>query len=261
METLRDIEIVRALAPGSLELRAAGDGLGVMNGHFSVFNQWYEINSFFEGNFLERIAPGAFKKTIAENGQNMRVMFDHGHDPQIGNKVLGVPETLREDQTGAYYEVPLFDTSYNRDLQPGLAAGAYGSSFRFRAIQDSWNDEPGISSHNPKGIPERTITETRTVEFGPVAWPANPGATAGIRSLTDEFYSHLRQTHPDEYDELVARAQLLRTPELPRGTAGVPGDDGAAPQDPQEPRQHSSDDLTLTRCRRMALAQLRKVAP
>ena len=49
----------------------------------------------------------------------MRVLFEHGMDPQIGNKVLGPIEDLGEDKRGAYYTVPLLDTSYNRDLAPG----------------------------------------------------------------------------------------------------------------------------------------------
>lgn len=221
METLRDLDIVRAM-PMGVEFRAATDGetLGIMQGHFSVFNVWYEVNSIFEGQFLERVAPGTYERTIREDAQSMKVQFDHGHDPQIGNKLLGVPETVREDTKGPFYEVPLFDTSYNRDLLPGLKAGAYGSSMRFRVTSDAWDDEPAVSEHNPQGIPERTITGARVFEFGPVTWPANPAATAGMRSMTDEFYANVRKTSPDYYDELVARSQDLRNR---RGALGAPG--------------------------------------
>jgi phage head maturation protease len=75
-----------------------------MHGHFAVFNRWTEINSWFEGNFLERIAPGAFKKTFRE--KTPKVLFQHGQDPQIGDKPLGPIESLAEDETGAAYEVP-----------------------------------------------------------------------------------------------------------------------------------------------------------
>jgi phage head maturation protease len=53
---------------------------------------------------------------------------------------LGVPSRLEEDAHGAAYEVPLFDTSYNRDLLPALQAGAYGASFRFKVPEggDRW---------------------------------------------------------------------------------------------------------------------------
>jgi phage head maturation protease len=43
------------------------------------------------------------------------------------------------------------------------------------------------STYNPKGLPERTITEARVFEFGPVTYPAYAGASAGIRSLTDWY--------------------------------------------------------------------------
>jgi HK97 family phage prohead protease len=82
---------------------------------------------------MERIAPGAFKKTFREQPRPMRVLFQHGMDPQVGDKPLGPIRDLREDETGAYYEVPLLDASYVRDqVLPGLRAGLYGASFRFR---------------------------------------------------------------------------------------------------------------------------------
>jgi hypothetical protein len=189
-----DVDVVRALSVAP-ELRAASkdDSLGTLAGHFSTFDTWYEVHSLWEGDFLERVAPGAFTQTISEDRDAMRVLFDHGHDVSVGNKVLGPIEDLREDDTGPYYEVPLFDTAYNRDLLPGLKAGVYGASFRMRVLADSWDDEPETSDRNPKGIPERTITRTKTMEFGPVTFPANPEATAGVRSATDEFYERLRQ--------------------------------------------------------------------
>lgn len=218
MDTLRDLDIVRAVPPSS-GLRANGtdeNGMPTMVVRFSQFDTWYEIDSLWEGRFLERTLRGAFKKTISENRQNVKVLFDHGYDPQIGNKVLGPIEDLREDPDSPVGDVPLFDTSYNRDLLPGLEAGVYGSSFRFRVIRDEWNDEPGRSKHNPDGIPERTIKEVRLFEFGPVTFPANPDSTAGVRCMTDSYYERMRSRNPDHVDELLARARSLRTlPSVP----------------------------------------------
>jgi hypothetical protein len=91
------------------------------------------------------------------------------------------------------YGVNLFDTSYNRDLLPGFKTGQYGSSHRFRVIpdKDHWNERPERSERNPNGLPERTIREMSIHELGPVTFPANPNATAGVRSvsLTDEWRS------------------------------------------------------------------------
>ncbi len=177
--------LIRALS--GLEIRDDGgaDGSpGTLTGYLAVFNQWSEINSAHEGHFMERMAPGSFARTIADNASRMKVTFNHGKDPQLGDKVLGIPTVLEEDSRGVRYEVPLFDTSWNRDLAPGLKAGAYGSSFRFNVAADDYNKKARVAPHNPRGLPERTVKEVRMQEFGPVTFPAYPGATAGMRSLT-----------------------------------------------------------------------------
>lgn len=174
----------------------AGDGTTLF-GHFSRFDSWYEIDSLWEGHFIERFVKGSFRKTIRENRPTIRVAFDHGFDPTIGDKPLGPIETLREEDQGPFYEVPLLDTDYNagftlpalqgRTMDGRTFGSVLGASFRFRILRDEWVMEPKKSDHNPNGIPERTIREVRLFEFGPVVYPANPAATAGVRSLTDWY--------------------------------------------------------------------------
>lgn len=171
------------------------NGMPTLYGHFTPFNTWTEIDSMWEGNFMERIAPGAFKKTFRE--RTPAVLFQHGGDPQVGDKPLGAPEVLREDEVGPYYEVPLLDTAYVREIVPGLEAGLYGASFRFSVMREEWVDEPPASDDNPRGLPERTIKELRCMEFGPVTFPAYPDATAGVRSMTDEFLIARATSQPD----------------------------------------------------------------
>lgn len=189
------LRAVTAPAADDTEASANENGMPTLYGHFTPFNRWTEIDSWFEGNFMERIAPGAFKKTFRE--QAPKVLFQHGRDPQVGDKVLGAPDVLREEEAGPYYEVPLLDTSYNRDLVPGLEAGLYGASFRFSVMREEWVEEPGASDENPKGLPERTIKELRCMEFGPVSFPAYPDATAGVRSMTDELLISRATSNPD----------------------------------------------------------------
>lgn len=179
-------DLFRAAFPG-LELRESEAALPVMFGHFAVFNTWTEVNSVFEGHFLERFATGAFTKTLQENRARIRPLLQHGRDPQAGLKPLGPVIELCEDDTGVYYEVQLLDTSYNRDLLPGLQAGLYGASFRFGAVKQNVVRRPPRSAYNPDGLPERTITEAYVKEFGPVTFAAYNDATAGVRSITDEF--------------------------------------------------------------------------
>jgi len=181
--------IVRA-APCRFELSgSAGTGsLGTLRGLGAVFGQWARIDSAFEGRFMERIAPGAFLRSIRDHCDEIKVLFQHGRDPQAGDKPLGPLSELREASDGLVYEVPLLDTSYNRDLEPGLAAGLYGSSFRFSVEREDFDPKPKRSTHNPDGLPERTVTDLRLYELGPVTFPAYSGATAGIRSITG-YYS------------------------------------------------------------------------
>jgi HK97 family phage prohead protease len=183
--------LVRAwVAPDATELRAKADGGDTMVGHFAVFNSWTEIHSAYEGQFLERIAPGAFDDSFTSRSNQIRVLYDHGADPMIGNKPLGTPDVLREDDKGAYYEVSLFDASYVNDLKPAIRSGQVGASFRFKVTGEEWASPTASTPHNPQRLDERTITGVTLYEFGPVTFPAYPDATAGLRSRTDEFIEH-----------------------------------------------------------------------
>lgn len=175
-------------APDAVEIRAQGDG-DVLAGHFAVFDEWTVINSRYEGHFLERLAPSAFDRTLSERGAKVKVLFDHGNDPSVGNKPLGVPSVLEPDGHGVRYEVPLFDASYVNDLKPAIRSGALGASFRFSVPEggDAWHTPTRSSDHNPDRLPERTLTNVDLYEFGPVTFPAYANATAGMRSMTDEF--------------------------------------------------------------------------
>lgn len=180
-------DLFRATYPG-VEFREATDGEApILTGHFAIFNEWTEIDSMWEGRFMERISPGAFRKTFKEARHSIRVLFQHGRDPQVGDKPLAKITDLREDGTGAFYEASMLDTAYNQDILPGLEAGLYGASFRFRVLKEEFDEKAKRSSYNPEGLPERTITEAAVREFGPVTFPAYAGATAGVRSLTDRY--------------------------------------------------------------------------
>jgi HK97 family phage prohead protease len=166
---------------------ASGTNAPTLFGHFAVFNRWTEIDSFFEGTFMERIAPGAFKKTFREQRDQIRVLFQHGRDAQLGMKPLGTIRSLSEDGEGASYEVPLF-RGIPELIMDGLRDDQYGASFKFRVMKEDLVKEPRASEDNPKGLDERTIREVQLFEFGPVTFGAYPEATAGLRSLTDDYF-------------------------------------------------------------------------
>jgi len=96
----------------------------------------------------------------------------------------------------------LSNSASNRELAPGLKAGAYGASFRFNVLAEVFNIRAKASEYNPKGLPERTVKELHMPEFGLVTFPAYAGATAGMRSLTDAFY-------PAEVRQFSARGESV----------------------------------------------------
>lgn len=211
-----------------VHLAAEGDAKRMLRGRFTTFDDPYEVNSHIEGHFLERIAPGAFDRTVVESRKNIKVLFNHGQDTTMGNQILGDIVDLRGD---ASYVVDPFD-GIPPLIRSGLEADAYGSSHRFSVIDDEWNHKPGKSASNPNGIPERTIREARLYEFGPVTFPANPNATAGIRSTTDEYYQ--RSTDATQYESVLRSAQVARTPAGAVATPeGSPQSDAGLPRSPQ----------------------------
>jgi HK97 family phage prohead protease len=153
--------LIRAQA-GGFKLEESGDGAPVLHGHAAVFNEWTKIDSAIEGTFLERIVPGAFRKTIRENVGNMRILFNHGQDPQLGDKVLAPVETLAEDRTGLAYSGHLLEGVPPLVIS-GLRAGVYGSSFRFSVMKQDFNRSAAKSDYNPDALPERTIQEAREI--------------------------------------------------------------------------------------------------
>jgi HK97 family phage prohead protease len=216
--------VIRAVPPLAL-LRAdtqdgsdgAEDPRPLYYGTFARFNEWTEIDSWFEGHFLESIAPGAFRKTFRERAADIRVLFQHGRDAMVGDKPIGEPQLMEERDEGAYHETRLFD-----GLPPliidGLRAGQYGQSFRMEILREERKEEPGVSDHNPQGLPEVTIKEIRLHEFGPVTFPAYANTTAGLRSMTDDFVFGWIKRHPQQArslltDELQATALRSQTPQ------------------------------------------------
>ena len=163
--------LVRASA-GGFELRGDAEGMPTIHGHGAVFNQWTRIDSLFEGTFMERIAPGAFRKTIAENRPNMRMLFNHGQDPTIGDKPIAPIEDLAEDSTGLAYSGRMLDTTYNADLIPGLRAGLYGSPSGSASSRKT--STPRLRSHPTTPTPCRSGPSRRPRYSSSARSPSRP---------------------------------------------------------------------------------------
>lgn len=227
------------LSAGEVTFRAAtpdtpSDGrIGTLVGYAALFNTDTVIDSW-EGRFVERIAPKAFARTLEQRGDKVKVLFNHGFDPSIGDKPLGKPEVMREDRKGLWVEVPLDDTSYNRDLVASLRSGALdGQSFRFSVKAEKWDDPT-----DAKSLPVRTIREVELYEFGPVTFPAYEATTAGVRSR--DAYTAWRTAH-----QTTDSGPGDATPDNP----DVPGEATTAVN---EPRSIKAEALALARAKALA---------
>ena len=224
--------LVRLREMDSRSAEVPNDGrIGTLEIEFSRFGAWYEIDSCWEGRFMERVQKGAFKSTINRHGLNgVKVFFNHGFDPSVGSKVLGKPEILEERETSPFLQAGLLDTTYNRDLLPGLRAGAYGSSFMFEVVDEKWNYDAEPAEHNPDGLPERTITAVNLFEAGPVTWPANSEATAAVRSGTDWLIELIRERDTDMYEELARCMRAFRAGHGLRRAGEAPAPSSVKPE-------------------------------
>ena len=253
--------LFRGLAGVPVELRAEDDlpDASTLFGHFARFDSWNEIDSWYEGRFIERVAKGAYKKTMREQRDRIRVQFDHGYDSYVGGSPLGPIDVLREEDFGPYYEVPLLDTEYNRDrILPmllgrtldGRSLGSLlGASYRFRVTKEEWVQPKKATDYNPEALPERTIKEVTLYEFGPVVFPADPGATAGARSVSlTDHYLERQALRTGQAARAASQFAHLAPAAAPPGTADEP------PVEPPTPPLAGLSSVQL-RARRARLAR------
>ena len=142
----------------------------VIEGYGARFDVWSENLGFFK----EKIAPGAFGKTIGEN--DIRSLFNHDNNKILGRTKAKTLE-LWEDQKGLMFKTSLPDTTYARDLAISIKRkDITQNSFGFETVRDTWN----------KSNDKRILEEVRLFDVGPVTFPAYPQTTVKLRdSLID----------------------------------------------------------------------------
>lgn len=153
---------------------AAGKETPVIEGHGALFNDETVIGSWFR----ERILPGAFKESLAED--DIRVAFNHDYNFILGRTSAGTA-VVEEDKKGLRYEAtpPASRADVVESIQRGDITG---SSFSFTV--DSPDDEEWDYSETKKGmLPLRTIKKARLYETGPVAFPAYENTTVSARAM------------------------------------------------------------------------------
>lgn len=130
-----------------------------ITGYAAVFNSKTTIGGWFD----EVIEPGAFARSLSENG-DIRALFNHNWDNVLGRTKSGTLR-LEEDERGLKFEIELPNTSVGRDLAESMSRGDINQcSFGFWITEENWDYsvEPAL----------RTIKEVELYEISVVSIPA-----------------------------------------------------------------------------------------
>ena len=123
--------------------------------------------------FTERIAPGAFTRTL-KSRNDVRAYYNHNDELLLGSSRA---KTLRiEDRAdGGYVEIDLPNNELGRSVALYVKRGDItGMSFGFSTVRDEWSADGN----------ERTLKEVRLHEVSVVSGvPAYPTTTTSIRNL------------------------------------------------------------------------------
>ncbi|SDX45265.1 phage prohead protease, HK97 family [Marininema mesophilum] len=165
-----------------LEFRTEGDESPKIRGYAAVFGKLSENL----GGFREKIAPGAFDKTL--KSADVRALWNHNPDYVLGRNKSGTL-TMQEDERGLAIEIDPPDTSWARDLITSMKRGDINQmSFGFRTVSDNWE------VRGKENV--RTLEEVDLFDVSPVTYPAYPQTTIKARSLIQEAgldFDHLTQ--------------------------------------------------------------------
>jgi HK97 family phage prohead protease len=147
----------------NFEIRETADGMS-FTGYAAVFNSDSEPLPF-----IERIAPGAFKRSLQSRNE-VKLLWNHDAGEPLAS-VRGGTLRLTEDEIGLRVEATLANTSRGKDVAELIRSKTIDSmSFGFSVIKDSWQGEV------------RTLEAVRLFETSIVSWPAYT-ATAGSISV------------------------------------------------------------------------------
>jgi HK97 family phage prohead protease len=149
------------------EVRETAEGM-TFTGYAAVFN-----SDSVPLPFTERIAPGAFKRSLQSRNE-VKLLWNHDAGEPLAS-VRGGTLKLTEDERGLKVEATLANTTRGRDVSELIRSKTVDSmSFGFSVIKDSWSGDV------------RTLQAVRLFEVSIVSSPAYEGTagTVAVRSAT-----------------------------------------------------------------------------
>ncbi len=201
---------IRIFKDAELRVKRSEDDEPIIEGYAAVFNK----NSEDMG-FIERIAPGAFKKALKTS--DVRGLFNHDSNIVLGRTSAGTM-TLKEDKHGLFMSIQPPDTQLVRDmvLSPIERGDITQQSFGFTIQEEEWKDLD-------KDTPIRIIREVRELfDVSPVTFPAYPDTAVALRNLNSkkqDMETHAQTAETRKKDEKINFEIHLLTVE--RSTGGL----------------------------------------
>lgn len=157
----------------SITVETEGPGNGrTLSGYAAVYNE--QSNDIVEAGraFRERIAPGAFARTLAE-GRDVKLYYNHQTDMPLA-RTRSRTLKLRSDRNGLAFDAELPDTTLGNDVRELLRRGDLTGemSFGFVVTEDSWS----------KDRTERLVKRAELLEISIVQDAAYPQTASSLRS-------------------------------------------------------------------------------
>lgn len=183
----------------AMELRAAAAAAGEkskIRGHAAVFNQ----NADIGGYFVERIEPGSFRQSIAED--DIRALWNHNDDIVLGRNRSNTLR-LSEDGQGLAVEIDPPESAA-REMESIRRGDVSQMSMRMLVLDDVWRTENG------KRL--RTIKRAKLVDVSPVTFAAYTGTNVQVRSAME-----VAAENPENQDTTAGQA----APPAKRGGVGL----------------------------------------
>jgi HK97 family phage prohead protease len=177
-----------------VEARQAEDGVMRLSGYAAVFN-----DASVPLPFKERIAPGAFRKTLSES-PDVRLLINHEGLPLARTKNGTLK--LTEDDRGLRFDAELADTQEARDIYTLVQRGDVDQmSFAFRVIRQNWSKDKS----------ERTLTEVSLADgdVSVVTYPAYPTTSVEARKKIADALDAIKEGRKLDEDSIKALRDYL----------------------------------------------------
>lgn len=184
----------RTFTVRDIETRESDDGTMRMAGYAAVFNE-----ASLPLPFIERIAPGAFSKTLKET-PDVRLLANHEGLPMARTK--NGTMRLYEDEKGLYFEAELANTQEARDLYTLVARGDVDQmSFAFRVIRQKYNEDRS----------ERLLTEVSLADgdVSIVTYPAYTATSVEAREALKRAMAEIKEGREVTGESLAVLEQVF----------------------------------------------------